>query len=268
MVYCKYLSNIATVSSLSLLLTCISAQASEGQDFEKLDSEETSNLDMKNTERTHNNDNVIFGPANLTYEINAKKLLELDVVSNTDKDIGKIEDLVLNHNEKITYVIVSAGGMLGIGDKLVAIPLDDMNINKKEGKVITNLSEKQLEELPEFKFEYVGNRNYQTDNRPAASGTNSKYSAANIDFDINAKKLFDMHVVDQNGKKLGGIEDLILNNKNKITYAILSVGGVLGVGDKLVAVSFHGLNVVDDKIMLEVTEKQLEQAPEFKFNKS
>jgi hypothetical protein len=48
----------------------------------------------------------------------------------------------------------------------------------------------------------------------------------------------------------------------------VSVGGLLDVGGKLVAVPFHGLQIADEKIMLQVTEKQLEQASAFKFKKS
>lgn len=192
----------------------------------------------------------------------------MDVVGQGDQDIGKIEDLILNYDESITYAIVSIGGVLGVGDKLVAIPLADMKINKKEERITTNLSEERLEKLPDFKFEYVVDRNYQTDNRPADSGTNSKYSAAKIDFSINAKKLFDMDVFNQNGNNLGGIDDLILSNENKVTYAIMSVDGVLGVGDKLVAVPFHSLQIANDKIMLQATEEQLEQASEFELKES
>lgn len=226
--------------------------------------------DKKGTRHDRSEMDLKFAPANLTYTMNAKKLLEMDIVDGNDNDLGKIDDLVLSHNEKVTYAIVSAGGLLGIGDKLIAVPLNDLKINEQDEKIVVNLSEDQLKSIPEFKYEYVGDRNYQTDNRPADSSGNSKYSATNIDFDINAKELFDIAVLDQNGNELGGIEDFVLDNNDKVTYAIVSVGGVLGIGDKLVAVPFQSLrmNETKNKMMLNVTQKQLKQASEFKFNKT
>ncbi|SEQ74363.1 PRC-barrel domain-containing protein [Nitrosomonas sp. Nm51] len=226
--------------------------------------------DRKDTGHDRSEMDLKFAPANLAYTMNAKKLLEMDIVDGNSNDLGKIDDLVLSHNEKATYAIVSAGGLLGIGDKLIAVPLNDLKINEQDEKIVVNLSEDQLKSIPEFKYEYVGDRNYQTDNRPVDSSGNSKYSATNIDFDINAKKLFDSTVIDRNGKELGEIEDFVLDDKNTVTYTIVSVDGILGMGDKSVAIPFQAfrMNETNNKMILNATEKQLEQAPGFKFKKS
>jgi hypothetical protein len=53
-----------------------------------------------------------------------------------------------------------------------------------------------------------------------------------------------------------------------VPYAILSVGGFLGMGDKLVAIPMNMLQIVPDKIVLAGgTKDALKQLPEFKYQK-
>lgn len=101
----------------------------------------------------------------------------------------------------------------------------------------------------------------------SAESNKIELGPADVEYVINAKKLFDFDVVDNNGKKLGDIEDLVLNQDNKVAYALVSVGGLLGIGDKLVAVPYDSLviNKADEKILLDVTKEQLERAPAFKL---
>ncbi len=54
----------------------------------------------------------------------ASKLVGATVVNSADESIGKIDDLVVNPQDKVTYAIVSVGGFLGVGSKLVAVPFE------------------------------------------------------------------------------------------------------------------------------------------------
>src|SRR5438132_12470422 len=57
-------------------------------------------------------------------------------------------------------------------------------------------------------------------------------------------------VVNDANDKIGVIDDLIVTRDDRIPYAIISVGGFLGVGDKLVAISFAELQLSPDRIVL------------------
>lgn len=88
--------------------------------------------------------------------------------------------------------------------------------------------------------------------------------------DINkASKLIGMQVRNTKNENLGKISDLVLDQKSgKIAYAALSVGGVLGVGDKLVAVPFEAFtpNPGQDGLVLNIEKQRLQQAPGFSQN--
>jgi putative membrane protein len=62
-------------------------------------------------------------PANPLGEMTANDLLGQKVVNKNGDKVGKIDDIVLNSNDKAVLAVISVGGFLGIGDKLVAIPV-------------------------------------------------------------------------------------------------------------------------------------------------
>src|SRR5262249_54249830 len=54
-------------------------------------------------------------------------------VENAEKErIGKINDLVFDQQGALKAAVVSVGGFLGIGDKLVAIPWSEVKVNAEE----------------------------------------------------------------------------------------------------------------------------------------
>ncbi|HZS11202.1 MAG TPA: PRC-barrel domain-containing protein [Nitrospirales bacterium] len=85
---------------------------------------------------------------------------------------------------------------------------------------------------------------------------------------LKASDVIGMKVEDTQGKKLGSIKDLVLDNDGEIQYAVLDFGGFLGIGDKYFAVPWDALDVGKDKgrLALDVTKKDLKQAPGFDKN--
>ena len=73
-------------------------------------------------------------------------------------------------------------------------------------------------------------------------------------------------VFNERGEKIGTIDDLIIEPNQMVPYAILSVGGFLGIGDHLVVVPFASLKFSEDKIMLPgATKDALSSMPEFSY---
>ncbi|AJK45784.1 PRC-barrel domain-containing protein [Burkholderia plantarii] len=68
------------------------------------------------------------------------------------------------------------------------------------------------------------------------------------------------------GVHVGHIKDIMLDVRGgRIAYAVLSSGGLLGIGDKLVAVPWHALTLDTDRkcFLLAVTAQQVRDAPGF-----
>jgi len=74
-------------------------------------------------------------------------------------------------------------------------------------------------------------------------------------------------VVNEANETVGTIDDLIVTANEKVPFAVLSVGGFLGMGSKYVVVPFSSLQVEDKKMVLPgATKDSLKGLPEFKYS--
>ena len=67
--------------------------------------------------------------------------------------IGEAEDVVLTHDGAVAGVLVDVGGFLGIGDKDVLLPLEEIRLVPGEDDelvIVTRMTEEALEELAEI----------------------------------------------------------------------------------------------------------------------
>jgi hypothetical protein len=66
------------------------------------------------------------------------------------------------------------------------------------------------------------------------------------------------------GDKIGTIDDLLMGDDSKVNYAVLSVGGFLGIGDRLVAVPMSDLQMAaDHMVMPSATKDSVSKMPKF-----
>lgn len=73
-------------------------------------------------------------------------------------------------------------------------------------------------------------------------------------------------VINEAKLPIGKIDDLIVTPSDKVPFAVLSVGGFLGIGDKFVVVPYSVLEVQDKQMMLRgATKESLMALPEFKY---
>jgi hypothetical protein len=85
-----------------------------------------------------------------------------------------------------------------------------------------------------------------------------------------SKDVVGADVVNQNGEKVGKIEDLVIDGaSSRVTYAIMSFGGFLGVGDKLFAVPWVSLGQEpgSGRFVMKADKELLKDAPGFDKHK-
>ena len=54
----------------------------------------------------------------------ASKVVGLSVYNDKNESVGSINDLLTDKNGKIVAVVIGVGGFLGVGEHLVAVPMD------------------------------------------------------------------------------------------------------------------------------------------------
>jgi sporulation protein YlmC with PRC-barrel domain len=89
-----------------------------------------------------------------THLVTSADLKGATVRSPEDKDLGKIEDIVLAPNEHmVAYVVLGAGGVLGLGEKHYALPLGIFDVSyDKDNKLAVHapLTKERFEGAPEY----------------------------------------------------------------------------------------------------------------------
>jgi sporulation protein YlmC with PRC-barrel domain len=82
------------------------------------------------------------------------------------------------------------------------------------------------------------------------------------------KQILGKDVYNDTGEKIGEINDLIVAPNKSVSYAIVGVGGFLGMGDHEVAVPVSKLKQEMGKIVLKgATKDALKAAPKFEYAK-
>jgi sporulation protein YlmC with PRC-barrel domain len=68
----------------------------------------------------------------------ASKLVGVSVIGDDQQKIGKIEDVLFDHDGNAQVIVVGVGGFLGIGEKNVGVPFKTMQWRTEGRTVATN----------------------------------------------------------------------------------------------------------------------------------
>jgi hypothetical protein len=75
-------------------------------------------------------------------------------VQNQQGDtVVEIVDLVKRQGEEDLFAVLSVGGFLGLGDKEVVVPVNELQVSQEGEIVMVNASEDQLKGMPEYEEE-------------------------------------------------------------------------------------------------------------------
>lgn len=105
-----------------------------------------------------------------------------------------------------------------------------------------------------------------TDQQAATTTTTTTTTSEPVQYDFAASKLIGKKVVNSQGEDVGSIDDVIVGQDEKVSHAIIAIGGVLGLGKHLVAVPFDELNMQGDQVVYgTATKEQLAAMPQFQY---
>lgn len=239
-------------------------------------------------------------------QIRASTMLGKEVYGQDGDSIGEVADLVLQDDGKTRAAIVDVGGFLGVGEKRVAVPFNEIQTTKDgdEIRLTVAMTKEQLEQAPEFQSREMARIDQPVNPDPAApaagqapatdmaaapAGTQDPNAPAQVQTptvsgeiqgdmryelasqELTADKLIGTAVYSPNDENLGEVGDVVFDQAGTIQAVVIDVGGFLGMGQKPVAVQYDALNVQkngngDLRIVVNATQEQLEGAPAFDDN--
>lgn len=132
------------------------AQEKQAQTQQQTQEKQKSQQAHQTAERAQESRDLSYG-MNAAGQIRANKFVGTEVRSRDDEKLGDIEDIIFDlKNGRVLYVAISAGGFLGIGSKLVAVPWNSLQIHGGAGEsssdrfVVLNVSKDEFRNAPNF----------------------------------------------------------------------------------------------------------------------
>jgi sporulation protein YlmC with PRC-barrel domain len=207
----------------------------------------------------------------------ANKLIGKNVLGADNKKIGDIQDVIVDlESGRVLYVVVSAGGFLGVGDRDVAIPT--AALTDVEGKSYqVNADKQKLMDAPQYyKSEdkqvemasstFVNSTYQHFGQRPwfEAKGAAGKFG--NVQ---RVSKLIGMDVKTVADEKIGDVDNAIIDLRdNRVVFVILAPDRSLDLKDNLFALPPMALSMGanHDYLTTNIDRTKLAAAPHFDKN--
>jgi hypothetical protein len=83
--------------------------------------------------------------------MSAESLIGDKVINLQGEDLGKIEEIMIEmESGKVDYAVLSFGGIMGMGDKLFAIPWHLLRLDPENRQFILNVDKERLKTAPGF----------------------------------------------------------------------------------------------------------------------
>ena len=136
---------------LAAFLTCGAlsayAQTTPTQPSSPAPAPATAPADRPSADRT-----VSTGDFNAKGDMAASALIGTKVRNANKESIGKIDEIYLDKDAKVTDVVISVGGFLGVGSKDVAVKWSDLMIAQDDTSMVltTSLTKEALMALPDY----------------------------------------------------------------------------------------------------------------------
>lgn len=179
--------------------------------------------------------------------LSGKQLIGTPIENKKEGRVGSIADLVLGNDSRVDAIIVSDGGFLGLANGQIPVKPGLISIRKdKDGSLHaqTNVTEAQLD--------HAYNASFPT----RVEAMNDNFKKTNVK---TVSRLIGATVVGPDNKSVATVNDVLLSPVGQAQYALLNVGGAMGVGSKQVAVKASSLTFTtsDQPLKIAMTADQL-----------
>jgi sporulation protein YlmC with PRC-barrel domain len=81
----------------------------------------------------------------------ASELMDKKVMNQQGQELGEVKDLVITRNGQVAYLILSRGGVLGMGGDSIPVPFRSADLSQLQDQnavILANIDKQQLENAP------------------------------------------------------------------------------------------------------------------------
>lgn len=221
-------------------------------------------------------------------DVRVSRLIGMDVRNAQNENLGSVNDLVLDtRNNRVHYVVLSHGGLLGIGADLFAFPVQSFELSRDLRNLVLNVDRATLRDAQGFdrnRWPDLADNKYWTEvdrrfgqsrtagdaSRPAATtqqqSTGQQPAADKGQALRRASEMVRTGVIGSGGEKIGNINDVVVDLRSgDIRYAIVDFDRGWLAEDRQFALPLNRFQEVAgrNELRLGMTREQIAQAPGF-----
>lgn len=203
----------------------------------------------------------------------------VDVVNSRGEDLGQVQNFMVDPDTgRIAFMVVSFGGVLGLTDKWIAIPMEILHWDQSSRHFLLDIPRETLENAPgidkdrwpyevditwlDSVYTCFGCRPYwSSDAHWMAKGETAVGT-----FIISADWLKNREVRNASGIEIGKIDDLVIDlQSGYMTYALLDITAYDLLKGRRTAVPIEGFTVSEDGklVTLNIDRAMLEHGPSY-----
>jgi sporulation protein YlmC with PRC-barrel domain len=226
-------------------------------------------------------------------DVRASRLIGMDVRNPQNENLGSVHDLVLDtQNNRVHYVVLSHGGLFGMGADLFAFPMRSFELAPDLRSLVLNIERAALRDAEGFdrnRWPDLAEGRYWTDvdrrfgqprvgtpqpQAPAVTPQQPRQDQAIVGQQRQAtgqnlrraSEMMRTTVIGSGGERIGNIDDVVIDLRSgQIQYAVVSFDRGWFAQDRQVALPlnqfqhFAGRN----ELQLGLTREQVAKAPGF-----
>jgi sporulation protein YlmC with PRC-barrel domain len=250
-------SAVSMAAALALTVSCGAAVAESAK---------------ANTITTKETAILATAPVAAARDARASKVIGRDVRDVQGKRIGDVHDLIVDlGSDRIQYVVLSFGGVMGVGDKLFAFPASSFRNPHSSGDLVLEVAKESLKKAPGFdrkKWPDFGDKTYRQEIDSYFGVANATAPAIGPNQQLaRVSKLIGKDINDKAGKDAGEIEDVVVDlGASKVRYVVVDFDKAWSPDDKLIALPLKALTFpakTDEDLVINVPRERLEMAKGF-----
>lgn len=142
-------------------------------------------------------------------------VLDKKIVSRDGKELGTAEDLIIGKDGKIEYVILSTGGLLGIGEDKISVPWDKVRATPNVDQLIADVSQSEVQKYSEEKADKGGSRQTAQREQQASFMPFAQIESQRL------REFMDQEVVGRDGEALGKVNDVFTDEQGRPMYVVV-----------------------------------------------
>ena len=208
-------------------------------------------------------------------DMRASKLIGKSVRNAKGENLGEIEDLVIDvNNRRVHYAVLSFGGIAGLGDKLFAYPIKLFRAAPDSDELVLNVDRAKLEKAPGFEEkrgpDWGDERNEYRQRVDRYFGDTVKIEARPNMQLRRASELLDANIVDAQRNKIGEVEDIVVSpGDGRVRYIAADFDDAWVQGDKVVMLPLSAFTARSGERDLRIAadREQVRQAPAYAGNR-